>query len=251
VLADDSASGDTTWMLADQQGTVRDVINSGRTVLDHIVYDPYGNILSQTNSSYQPRFAFGGMQLDQATGLYYDNARFYDSGTGTFISQDPLGFGGGTTDLYDYVCNDPTNLIDPSGLSPKAHPTYSDNPPIGSFTVIDDTAASTAQADQSNSYNGPSIRAMTPGEQAFANSIDGELYRHVMTNPSPIPGMDQVNLNVISNDSQYAGHPIMHALADTSDVILSQKNLLPDVDIETSRAPDPPPDSYPAQVDHH
>jgi RHS repeat-associated protein len=61
------------------------------------------------------------MQLDQATGLYYDNARYYNPATGTFLSQDPKGFAGGTTNLHAYVNNDPINLIDPTGLSPKGN----------------------------------------------------------------------------------------------------------------------------------
>jgi len=61
------------------------------------------------------------MQLDSATGLYFDNARYYDSSTGRFISQDPTGFAGGNTNLNGYVNNDPINLVDPSGLSPKGH----------------------------------------------------------------------------------------------------------------------------------
>jgi RHS repeat-associated protein len=118
VLADDAGSGNVTWMLADEEGSVRDVINSSGTVLDRIVYDAYGNILSQTSPSNQPRFAFAGMQLDQTTGLYYDNARYYDSSTGQFISQDPSGFIGANTNLYGYVNNDPINLVDPFGLDP-------------------------------------------------------------------------------------------------------------------------------------
>jgi RHS repeat-associated protein len=119
ALADDANSGNVTWNLTDQEGSVRDVINNSGTVVDHIEYDAYGNILSQTNSSNQPRFAFAGMQLDAATGLYYDNARYYDSTTGQFISQDPRAFAGGNTNLQGYVNNDPVNLVDPTGLSPK------------------------------------------------------------------------------------------------------------------------------------
>ncbi len=115
TLAADAGSGNVTWLLADQQGSVRDVINDSGAVVDHIVYDSYGNIVSQSSSANQPRFAYAGMQLDQATGLYYDHARYYDSSTGTFINQDPTGFGGGTTDLYDYVGNDPVNFDDPTG----------------------------------------------------------------------------------------------------------------------------------------
>ena len=109
-----------TWLLADQQGSVRDVIDDSGAVVDHIVYDSYGNILSQTSSENQPRFTYAGMQLDAAMGLYYDHAQYYDAGTGTFISQDPIGFAGGTADLYDYVRNDPINFSDVTGMIPEA-----------------------------------------------------------------------------------------------------------------------------------
>jgi RHS repeat-associated protein len=118
VLADDAGSGNVSWLLADQQGTVRNVINSSGTVLDHLTYDAYGNILSQSDSANQPTFAFAGMQLD-STGLYYDNARYYDPNTGTFISQDPGGSAGSGSNLYGYALGDPINLIDPTGQSPK------------------------------------------------------------------------------------------------------------------------------------
>ena len=48
TLADDAGSGNVTWLLADQQGSVRDVIDDTGSTVDHIVYDPYGNILSQS-----------------------------------------------------------------------------------------------------------------------------------------------------------------------------------------------------------
>jgi uncharacterized protein RhaS with RHS repeats len=43
--------------------------------------------------------------------------RGYDPETGRFISKDPLGFGGGDTNLYGYALADPVNLVDPSGRS--------------------------------------------------------------------------------------------------------------------------------------
>ncbi|GAX60814.1 hypothetical protein SCALIN_C14_0080 [Candidatus Scalindua japonica] len=44
--------------------------------------------------------------------------RYYDSETGRFISEDPIGFAGGDLNLYAYVQNNPVILIDPSGLIP-------------------------------------------------------------------------------------------------------------------------------------
>jgi hypothetical protein len=47
--------------------------------------------------------------------MYY-RARYYDPGVGRFISEDPIGFDGGDTNLYRYVGNSPLNFIDPFGL---------------------------------------------------------------------------------------------------------------------------------------
>jgi len=40
----------------------------------------------------------------------------YDPRTGRFLSEDPIGFRGGDTNLYRYVLNNPVNNTDPSGL---------------------------------------------------------------------------------------------------------------------------------------
>jgi uncharacterized protein RhaS with RHS repeats len=45
----------------------------------------------------------------------YYRARYYDPKIGRFISEDPIKLAGGLN-LYRYVRNNPTNLIDPSGL---------------------------------------------------------------------------------------------------------------------------------------
>jgi hypothetical protein len=42
--------------------------------------------------------------------------RWYDSSTGRWISQNPIGFAAGDANLYRYVGNGPTNATDPSGL---------------------------------------------------------------------------------------------------------------------------------------
>ena len=42
--------------------------------------------------------------------------RYYSPKTGTFISPDPIGFRGGSFNLYSYVSNNPLNFIDPTGL---------------------------------------------------------------------------------------------------------------------------------------
>jgi len=61
--------------------------------------------------------------------LSHYRARYYNPTTGRFLSQDPTEFAGGDANFYNYVWNDPTVLIDPTGL--QGGPWH---PPIGVHT---------------------------------------------------------------------------------------------------------------------
>ncbi|WP_416245436.1 RHS repeat-associated core domain-containing protein [Crocosphaera sp. XPORK-15E] len=41
--------------------------------------------------------------LDSETGLYYYRARYFDTATGWFISEDPIGFAGGDVNFDGYL----------------------------------------------------------------------------------------------------------------------------------------------------
>jgi RHS repeat-associated protein len=105
--------GTMSWSLADRQGSVVDLVDEDGTVLNHFVYDSFGN-RTQT-SEVEFRYGYTGRELDRETGLYYYRARYYDASVGRFISEDPMGFGAGDTNLYRYVFNNATNYTDPSG----------------------------------------------------------------------------------------------------------------------------------------
>ena len=115
VLAEETAEGEVRWALTDHQGSVRDVIDDAGNVLNHLTYDSYGQITSETNPEVDFRFGYTGRERDEETGLYYYRARYFDPAVGTFVSADPLGFGAGDSNLYSYVSNSPTNFTDPSG----------------------------------------------------------------------------------------------------------------------------------------
>jgi RHS repeat-associated protein len=115
VFAQVAANGTTTWNLTDSQGSVRQVVGVTGNVLDTIDYDAYGNITSESNASAASRFKYDGMAWDAALGLYLDHARAYDPADGDFISQDPLSFSAGQSNLTEYVGNGPTDGTDPSG----------------------------------------------------------------------------------------------------------------------------------------
>lgn len=76
-------------------------------------YEPFGaaTATGQTNTnSYQ----YTGREND-GTGLDYYRARYYSPSRQRFISEDPIGFAGGDTNLYAYVRNVAQTKNDPSG----------------------------------------------------------------------------------------------------------------------------------------
>jgi RHS repeat-associated protein len=66
---------------------------------------------------YSTRYKFNGKELDQATGLYYYGARYYDPKISTWLSVDPLAEKYQAYSPYNYTLNNPINLIDPDGRS--------------------------------------------------------------------------------------------------------------------------------------
>jgi len=75
----------------------------------------YGRVRNEKGSANFVAFTYQGMyQDDELGGLIYNRFRFYDSNTGNYISQDPIGLEGGLG-LYAYV-HDPNTWIDPFGL---------------------------------------------------------------------------------------------------------------------------------------
>ena len=71
--------------------------------------------------------------------MHYYRARYYDGWLGRFISQDPIGFSAGDSNLYRYVSNSPISKTDPSGrqsIAPPPMPTpIPPRPPLPSPPV--------------------------------------------------------------------------------------------------------------------
>src|SRR5690554_7229615 len=67
------------------------------------------------SSFYDNKFKFNGKELDDATGMYYYGARYYDPRISIFVSVDPLAEQ--TMTPYQYVHNNPIMFTDPSRMS--------------------------------------------------------------------------------------------------------------------------------------
>ncbi len=111
---------ETYWIHNDVLKSVRAMTNAaGETVLEKR-YLPYGDAQqseSTTKSNAEVRGYIG--QVEDATGLVYLNARYYDPEIGRFVSPDPTPpteYGVGPN-RYAYAMNDPINQRDPSGLA--------------------------------------------------------------------------------------------------------------------------------------
>ena len=109
-------SGGVENYLTDPLGSTVATTDSTGALATQYTYEPFGNT-SSTGSPTSNAFQYTGREND-GTGLYFNRARYYSPRLQRFISQDPMGFGGGDTNLYAYTFNNPTNLTDPSGNGP-------------------------------------------------------------------------------------------------------------------------------------
>jgi RHS repeat-associated protein len=112
---------------------------AGRVVWQ-AAYSPYGKIMSagagsgindlSKKSSFQFNLRLPGQYEDEATGLYYNDHRYYDPQRGQYLTPDPLGLHGGMNS-FGYAGANPLKNVDPSGLVLFAFDgtSNSENPP--------------------------------------------------------------------------------------------------------------------------
>ncbi len=102
-------------------GDVKSILDAQGNIVNTYDYDEFGNITAQKEQIQNP-FKYAGEYLDEETGLYHLDKRYYDPSMGRFIQEDtvegqinnPL-----SLNLYTYVENDPLNMVDPDGHSPQ------------------------------------------------------------------------------------------------------------------------------------
>jgi RHS repeat-associated protein len=188
-------------------------------------YDDYGaQIATPGGDPYNP-YRFQSQPLDEESGLYYLQARYYNPGLGKFIQADPLRYGAGLN-LYDYCANDPVNNSDPRGLSPWSQGAEQDAPvqvrEIMSAPEIfeAETEAVAQDAAESGSPSGMTVAAGATTVAALAgslalgldatdrlaatNSIVGYAASGGINNVTPAPRMHQVQLNRASGKAAEA-----------------------------------------------
>lgn len=97
----------------DASGNIRQIIKKDDGSLSaHSEYDAFGkSFLGNRDTG----FSFSTKHYDHQIGLYYYGGRYYSEKNGRWINKDPIAELGGHN-LYAFVSNTPTNLIDKYGL---------------------------------------------------------------------------------------------------------------------------------------
>src|SRR5204862_5036755 len=113
VLTRSVATGTSSY-LADALGSTVALADNAGVIQSQYNYEPFGQTTVSGAVNTNP-VQYTGREND-ATGLYYYRARYYNPTMGRFMSEDPLGVGGGDAYLYLYAGNDPVDYQDPLGL---------------------------------------------------------------------------------------------------------------------------------------
>ena len=118
-LISQERDGNVSVYLYDGHGSVVGLANENGKVTDTYAYDAFGNLISSTGST-ENNYRYCGEQFNETTGLYYLRARYMDTSTGRFISQDS--YQGSISDpislhKYLYANANPVMYSDPSGYT--------------------------------------------------------------------------------------------------------------------------------------
>ncbi len=117
--------GTAQYYHQDRLGSVTMVTNNSGGIEEHVRYDAFGAPTFKSpsgtplpgGSAINNRFLFAGREWIKRFGFYENRARAYNPKLGRFMTEDPLGFAAGDTNLFRYCGGDPVNHTDPSGLT--------------------------------------------------------------------------------------------------------------------------------------
>jgi RHS repeat-associated protein len=162
----------TYYLLHDQLGSTRLLTDSSGSAVASNTYDPYGGLQGSTGTVTTP-LGFAGAYTDAESGLLYLVNRFYDPGTGQFVSVDPLV--DVTGQPYAYTGDDPVNESDPTGLA--ANPACTGGGPIGATPAQDRRLCTGSQQARQTEQKSPLLQqACAPPQQySLFNTLIGSL----------------------------------------------------------------------------
>lgn len=104
------SDNEVKYLHADINGSITASTDANGNSSGAVVYSPYGT----TTDAPISHFGFAGEWTDKDTGHSYLRARWLDTTTGSFLSEDPLTQG--TGQAFGYTAGNPLQQVDPLGL---------------------------------------------------------------------------------------------------------------------------------------
>ena len=106
------------WEASDPLGTGMVLVDESGNRVRHQVFTPFGGMHAETGANFRTFYA--GHRRDEDSGMYYMQARWYDPGSGRFLSTDPMirtTLVPQSVNPYSYAENNPVNGVDPTGTT--------------------------------------------------------------------------------------------------------------------------------------
>ncbi len=104
---------------SDHLGSSSLITNLDSEVVQHIEYVPFGEVfIEERNNKWNTPYLFNTKELDEETGLYYYEARYYDLRISVWLSTDPLQEKYVGMSTYAYCFLSPVRYFDPTGEGP-------------------------------------------------------------------------------------------------------------------------------------
>jgi RHS repeat-associated protein len=133
--AGNSAITNRVYPTQDANWNVTGLLNSSGTPIERYQYDAYGKrtilsggfaVISASTANFNQ--AHQGGFIDAVTNRMLFRNRFYDTTLMRWVSRDPIGFEGGSLNLFEYVSSNPLFGLDPLGL--RHAPGYPEQEPL-------------------------------------------------------------------------------------------------------------------------
>ncbi len=187
--------GGSYYFHSDWVGTIRRLTDASGALAASYEYDSFGQMVAQQGTQRSP-FQFTARELDQATGLYYYRARYYDPALGRFLTKDPAPARGADAlalNAYAYARNNPIRYVDGMGLE-SVEPSNSGitpsvpgvNVPAGSGPPPSSSPQYPSSPPSSGFLGGAGPPAAAPGARVIPPQ------ENIPTKPgTPVPGASE------------------------------------------------------------
>jgi RHS repeat-associated protein len=217
-IAAATPAGGAMYFLTDQVESVKVVVNDQGLPVSRTEYLPYGETWFQEGENgHTPKY--NSQELDTESGLYFYNARHYDSEICRFVTADTIVDGVFDTqgwNRYMYVRGNPIRYMDPTGhagtsVLDNCGNLYNDGKTVNVFGNEVGSCSGSASTDGSSEYvSGQGLVGNTNSGQGLTGSV-GEQAAVSQTKEQVEGALQQVpeGNNSLSNNVPYIGNNIL------------------------------------------